>query len=123
MKNLHWLPICKRVEHKVLPMVYKCTRGIAPNYLQELLNKHIPIRPGLHSGSSSTKLVVPRVTRQFLWQDHSVCVVQDYGTACQLTSLWHQLWTNSKQGLKHICLDRFMISNLNICSLTVIIIN
>ena len=64
MKNLHWLPICKRVEHKVLTIVYKCTRGIAPKYLQDLLKKCIPIRPGLHSGSSSTKLVVPRVTRQ-----------------------------------------------------------
>ena len=74
MKNLHWLPICKRVEHKLLTIVYKCTRGIAPNYLQELLKKHIPIRPGLHSGSSSTKLVVPRVTRQtFVARAFSVC--------------------------------------------------
>ena len=74
MKNLHWLPICKRVEHKLLTIVYKCTRGIAPDYLQELLKKHIPIRPGLHSGSSSTKLVVSRVTRQtFAARSFSVC--------------------------------------------------
>ena len=74
MKNLYWLPICKRVEHKLLTIVYKCTRGIAPNYLQELLKKHIPIRPGLHSGNSSTKLVVPRVTRQtFTARSFSVC--------------------------------------------------
>ena len=46
MKNLHWFPILKRVEHKLLTIVYKCTRGITPNYLQELLKKHIPIRPG-----------------------------------------------------------------------------
>ena len=64
MKNLHWLPICKRVEHKVLTIVYKCTRGIAPKYLQDLIKKLIPIRPGLCSVSSSTKLVVPRVTRK-----------------------------------------------------------
>ena len=74
MKNMHWLPICKRIEHKLLTIVYKCTRGIASNYLQELLKKHIPIRPGLHSGSSSTKLVVPRVTRQtFVARAFSVC--------------------------------------------------
>ena len=74
MKNLHWLPICKRVEHKLLTIVYKCTRGNAPNYLQELLKNHIPIRAGLHSGSSSTKLVVPRVTRQtFVARAFSVC--------------------------------------------------
>ena len=74
MKNLHWLPIRKRVEHELLTIIYKCTRGIAPNYLQELLKKHSPIRPGLHSGSSSTKLVVPRVTRQnFVARSFSVC--------------------------------------------------
>ena len=74
MKNLHRLPIHKRVEHKLLTIVYKCTRGIAPNYLQELLKKHILIRPGLHSGNSSTKLVVPRVTRQtFAARSFSMC--------------------------------------------------
>ena len=82
MKNLHWLPICKRVEHKVLTIVYKYTRGIAPKYLQDLLKKCIPIRPGLHSGSSSTKLVIPRVTRQtFVARAFSV-----YGP-----SLWNSL--------------------------------
>ena len=64
MKNMHWLPICKRAEHKVLTIVYKCTRGIAPKYLQDLIKKCIPSRPGLHSRGSSTKLVVPCVTRQ-----------------------------------------------------------
>ena len=74
MKNLHWLPICKRFEHKLLTIVYKCTKGIAPNYPQELLKKHVPIRPGLHSGNSLTKLAVPRVTRQtFTARSFSVC--------------------------------------------------
>ena len=74
MKNLYWPPIWKRVEHKVLTIVYKCTRGIAPKYLQDLLKKCIPSRPGLHSMSSSTKLVVPRVTRQtFAARAFSVC--------------------------------------------------
>ena len=74
MKNLHWFPICKRVEHKVLTIVYKCTRGIAPKYIQDLLKECIPIRPALHSGNSSTKLVIPRVTRQtFVARAFSVC--------------------------------------------------
>ena len=64
MKNLHWLPICKRIEHKVLTIVYKCTRGLAPKYLQDFIMQCIPRRPKLHSGGSSTKLVVPCVTRQ-----------------------------------------------------------
>ena len=85
MKNLHWLPICKRIEHKVLMIVYKCTRGIAPKYLQDLIKKCIASRPGLHSGSSSTKLVVRSVTRQtFAARAFSVCG----------PSLWNSLPAN-----------------------------
>ena len=39
MKNLHWLPISKRIEHKILTVVYKCTRGLAPKYLQDLIKQ------------------------------------------------------------------------------------
>ena len=74
MKNLHWLPISKRIEHKILTVVYKCTRGLAPKYLQDLIKQCIPSRLGLHSGGSSTKLVKPRVTRQtFVARVFSVC--------------------------------------------------
>ena len=73
-EKLHWLPVQKRVEYKLLTIVYKCIRGIAPDYLQELLKKHVPIRPGLCSGNSSTKLMVPRVTRHtFAARSFSVC--------------------------------------------------
>ena len=81
-KNLHWLPISKRIEHKVLTIVYKCTRGLAPKYLQDLIKHCIPSRPRLHSSGSSTKLVVPHVTRQtFAARAFSVFV----------PSLWNRL--------------------------------
>ena len=54
MKNLHWLPISRTIEHKILTVVHKCTRGIAPKYLQDLIKQCIPNRPGLHCGGSST---------------------------------------------------------------------
>ena len=74
MKNLHWLPIFKRIEHKILTIVYKCIRGLAPKYLQDLIKQYIPSRPGLHSSGFSTKLVVPCVTRQtFTARSFSVC--------------------------------------------------
>ena len=74
MKNLHWLPISKRIEHKILTVVYKCTRGLAPKYLQDLIKQHIPSRPRLHSSGSSIKLVVPHVTRQtFAARAFSMC--------------------------------------------------
>ena len=74
MKNLHWLLISKRIEHKILTIVYTCTRGLAPKYLQDLIKQCIPSRPRLCSSGSSTKLVVPRVTRQtFAAIGFSVC--------------------------------------------------
>ena len=123
MKNLHWLPICKRVEHKVLTIVYKCIKGITPKYLQDLLKKCIPSSLDCIPGALQPNWWYHGLPDKLLQQEHSVCVVPAYGTACQLKSLWHQLWTNSKLGLEHICLDRFMISNLNVCSHTVMIIN
>ena len=74
MKNLHRLPISKRIEHKILTVVYKHTRGLAPKYLQDLIKESIPSRPGLHFSGSSIKLVVPHVTRQtFMARVFSMC--------------------------------------------------
>ena len=45
LKTLHWLPVRRRVEHKLLTLGYKCIHGDAPVYmvyLQELLVKSCP---------------------------------------------------------------------------------
>ena len=85
MKNLHWLPISKTVEHKILTVVYKCIRGLAPKYLQDLIKERIPSRPRLYSSGSLTKLVVPHVTRQtFMARAFSMCS----------PSLWNSLPAN-----------------------------
>ena len=39
LKKLHWLPIQQRIEHKILMTTFKCITGIAPKYLQDLINK------------------------------------------------------------------------------------
>ena len=44
LKDLHWLPIDKRVEFKVLVIVYKCIHGLAPAYLEELLKIKVNTR-------------------------------------------------------------------------------
>ena len=43
-KKLYWLPIRKRIEFKILLLVYKCTQGTAPSYLRDLLRPHDPPR-------------------------------------------------------------------------------
>ena len=40
-KELHWLPIKKRIEYKVCLMVYKCLIGEAPTYLSNMLTLEV----------------------------------------------------------------------------------
>ena len=36
LKNLHWLPVAKRIAYKVVMLVYKCLNGRAPSYLADV---------------------------------------------------------------------------------------
>jgi len=40
LKSLHWLPVCFRIEFKVILVVYKCLNGLWPSYLSDLLLYH-----------------------------------------------------------------------------------
>ncbi len=44
LRSLHWLPVCFRVDFKILLLVYKFRNGLAPTYLCELLTEYQPIR-------------------------------------------------------------------------------
>jgi len=44
LKSLHWLPIDKRIQFKILLIVFKCLNGQSPNYLAELLLPYAPKR-------------------------------------------------------------------------------
>lgn len=57
LKELHWLPVQQRCEHKLLSLVQKCLKGQAPAYLSELLQPYTPSR-SLRS-ASRTLLRVP----------------------------------------------------------------
>ena len=50
LKDLHWLPVEKRVEFKIILMCFKSLHGLAPEYLCELVKWHTPNRR-LRSGS------------------------------------------------------------------------
>jgi len=55
LKELHWLPIRKRIIFKVLLLTFKCLHGLASKYLNELLTMYKP------NGTlrSSSKLMLP----------------------------------------------------------------
>ena len=50
LKDLHWLPVKKRITFKMLLLTYKCLNGLAPPYLEELLKPYAPSR-SLRSGT------------------------------------------------------------------------
>ena len=39
LKELHWLPVIKRIQFKTLMITYKALNGQAPTYLTELLHE------------------------------------------------------------------------------------
>ena len=58
LRSLHWLPIHRRIEFKILLLVYLCLHDIAPQYLAEMLTTHAVTR-SLRS-TDKQLLVVPR---------------------------------------------------------------
>ena len=60
LRSLHWLPVSERIKFKVLLLTYKCIKGTAPLYLQEIIHTYQP--PRTLSSSSASQLTLP-VTR------------------------------------------------------------
>ena len=58
LKSLHWLPVCHRIDFKILLIVYKSLNGPGPKYLSELLQHYEPSRSLRSSGTGL--LIVPR---------------------------------------------------------------
>ena len=44
LRSLHWLPVAARTEYKTLTLAYKATKGMAPPYLQSLIQPYNPSR-------------------------------------------------------------------------------
>ena len=73
LKNLHWLPVEKRIEFKILLITYKTIHGQSADYLKPLIEMYQPSR-ALRSASRSllcpqkakTKLKTTGV-ELFLW--------------------------------------------------------
>ncbi len=58
LQSLHWLPVCYRINFKVLLLVFKSLNCLTPSYLSDLLIDHQPTR-ALRSANLRL-LVVPR---------------------------------------------------------------
>ena len=63
LRKLHWLPIKKRIIYKILLLTYKSLKGLAPDYLRDLLDLYVPTRI-LRAGSKHL-LRVPRFRTKY----------------------------------------------------------
>lgn len=59
LKSLHWLPVCQRIDFKIMLLTYKSLHGLGPKYLTDMLPLHKSSRP-LRS-SETNLLIIPRV--------------------------------------------------------------
>jgi len=60
MKDLHWLPIKKRIEYKIVVLTFKSAHSLAPAYLTKLL--HNRTNKGTRADNKNL-LVVPKVKK------------------------------------------------------------
>jgi hypothetical protein len=86
IKNLHWLPVAKRIVFKILTLTYKCLHDLASAYLQQLLQTYEPSRT-LRS-SAQCLLEVPK-TRLKSYGDRAF--------AKAAPSLWNSLPLDIRQ--------------------------
>jgi hypothetical protein len=59
LRELHWLPIDKRIEFKLATLTFKVLENSQPAYLSELLRRHVPTRSLRSTGKNL--LVIPNI--------------------------------------------------------------
>jgi hypothetical protein len=60
IKELHWLPVQKRIVFKLALIIYKCMNDCAPHYLSSVLERPHTSRYALRSYNDNTLLRMPR---------------------------------------------------------------
>ena len=73
LMELHWLPICARIEFKMLVYVYNCLDNAAPVYMKKMPQRY-STREGLRSNNMECLLVIPKTKRKtFADRSSSIC--------------------------------------------------
>ena len=102
LKKLHWLPIQQKIEYKILMTTFKCITGMAPKYLQDLIN----IKNNTWDNMCSSTLA-PHCTHQKsstipLQHGPSGIPHQHCRISYQSSSKIHQTMTPSRRSSRHI---------------------
>ena len=105
LRELHWLPIEQRIQHKILLISHKALSGQAPKYIHELIKIKTPCRQ-LRSRSSGRLLSTPNIKKKHSPLGHSAMLVWYHGTPYHHTFERRTPLPYSRNTLKHIFLKK-----------------
>ena len=114
LKELHWLPVKKRIIFKIVLLVFKCLRNEGPSYLSDLLVPYQPCRvlwsseKGLLKETAANKGYGDRAFSHCapkLWNDLPLDIRQSQTTAAFKTALKTHLFKQSYKNLNGTTLD------------------
>ena len=57
--SLHWLPVSKRIEFRILLLMFNCIHGNAPSYLKDLITPYFQNHYNLRSNTKKNYCVDP----------------------------------------------------------------
>ena len=106
LQRLHWLPVEKRIEFKILVLVYKAIYERQPVYLASLLNQHTPLRCLWYS--SGILLDLSRINLERFGRRAFACAGRErFGP-----TLWNNLPTNIRVNDNHTQFKKLLKSYL-----------
>lgn len=74
LRDLHWLPVRKRIIFKINLLTYKVLIGLAPDYLSDLITLHVPARRLRSNANDNLRLLEPRCkTKNYGDRAFSIC--------------------------------------------------
>ena len=101
LRDLHWLPVKYRIQHKILTYTFKTLHGSSPKYLQKLITVNRP--PRTLRSSDSLSLVVPK-SRLVTYGNRS------FGYAAP--KLWNSLPVNIRNAETLVSFKRMLKTHL-----------
>ena len=123
LKRLHWLPISKRCQFKILVMSFKVLHNTAPTYLCDILKWY---RPARLLRSASTTSLVPcrhRTIRFFIFFHYYIIwhisgyIVEQFTIWCEISTGYEDIQKTNKTILiaYNIALHIFVLLYFFLC--------
>ena len=108
LRELHWLPVCYRIEYKIIILTFKVLHGMAPDYLRHLISVLPPSSYNLRRNDDhSALLTFPKIGTKKTLADRSF--------SCTAPRLWNLLPTTirstSSLDIFKIRLKTFLLFN------------